>query len=221
MKALKYGLTLALGLSMLGFGARLQAQSSSQTAEVVPAHATPLPDVAPVMATDQPEAQMEPQDRGIPVPKEIEELIAKKDYENAVKEFDKFIKTAKGDPCVLIYLPLSFYERLAMEDKSSMSASYQEKAKSYMDKYMQTCGNTADAYLLLERFDKKTPEVTVTRMTEAIKLDPDYAIPYAARGNALWLLNRTTEACADFAKAKELGDAYAVSFLRMNCGNQE
>ena len=220
MKALKYGLTLVLGLSMLGFSARVQAQASGQTANVVPAHAAALSDVAVEQdgLTAQ-QAEEQPQ-RGIPTPKAIEDLMDQGDYETAVKEFDKFIKTAKGNPCDLIYLPMSFYDRLAVED-TSKTDYYKAQAKSYLDKYMQTCGNTADAYLLQERFDKQTPEVTVTRMTQAIKLDPDYIMPYTVRGNALWALGRTNEACADFTKAKELGDADAVVFLSINCGNQE
>ena len=63
MKALKYGLTLVLGLSMLGWNARVQAQTQTQT-----------------------ESQNEEQpQRGIPTPKAIETLVDSGDYETAVK----------------------------------------------------------------------------------------------------------------------------------------
>lgn len=221
MKALKYGLALMLGLSMLGFSARVQAQSSGQTAEVVPAHATPLPEVPAVQEQTPPQdvqADEELQQRGMPTPREIEKLMDKGDFETAIKEFDKFIKTAKGDPCDLIYLPLSFYMRLSEEDTAN---SYKGKVDSYLNQFMKTCGNTVDAYMLQERVDYQGPAKTVERMTQAMKYEPDYVVLYTMRGDALWQLNRAKEACADFAKAKELGDDSASMFLEVNCSEQE
>ena len=54
-----------------------------------------------------------------------------------------------------------------------------------------------------------------------MNLEPDYVVLYTMRGNALFSLGRKEEACADFKKAKELGDESAIMFLRINCGEQE
>ncbi|MDE5606435.1 MAG: hypothetical protein K2I68_03940 [Bacteroidales bacterium] len=217
MKALKYTLTLILGLGMLGFSARVQAQASGQTSEVVPAHATPLPEVPAQVQDEQPAQQVEEQpQRGMVTPKAIEELMDNRDFESAIKEFEKYMKTAKGDPCDLIYLPLSFYERLRMEDASKTDL-YQSKMDYYTNQFLQTCGNTVDGYLLKESLGERIPDSTVASMTLAIEIEPNYAMLYTMRGDALWQLNRTQEACADFKKAMELKDEYAIHFYKINC----
>ena len=133
-------------------------------------------------------------------------------YETAVKEFEKFIKTAKGNPCDLIYLPMSFYMRLIDTD-TSKTESYKDKVDFYFDQYMKTCGNTAEAYLLKNaRMESQNFDSTVLLMTQAIALDPTYANLYFTRGSALWQLQQTEKACADYKKAKELDASYANNY---------
>lgn len=216
MKALKYGLTLLLGLSVCGFGTRVSAQASGQTAEVVPANANPLPDV-PATQTTAPTQQQEQPQRGVPTPKAVEALVNNGEYTKAVEEFEKFIKTVKGNQCDMSYLPYTFYDRLLVED-TSRTAYYQEKVKFYADKFLSTCSNTVEAYLMKDsQANPRIPDSTIVWMTRAISLDKNYAILYTMRGEALWELKRTKEACADFEKAVGMNDGYAKEFYDMNC----
>lgn len=217
MKALKYGMALVLGLSLSVCGAQVFAQASGQTQEVTPNNPNTLPEVPAASQTGQVAQQAEEQpQRGVPTPKAIEKMVDNGEYDAAVKEFEKFMKTAKGNPCDLIYLPYTFYDRLRMED-TSKTAFYQQKADMYINKYLQTCGNTVDGYLLKESVGERIPDSTVARMTKAIAIEPNYAMLYTMRGDALWQLERTQEACADYAKAKELGDEYATMMVNTNC----
>ena len=168
---------------MLGFSARVQAQES--------------------------EIQNNNDNRGIRPPVTIEDLLMKQAYDKAVMEFEKYIKTAQGNPCDLLQLSFGVYSRLLDED-TTKTAFYQEKADYYFNQYMQACGNTADAYLLKNaRMEPQNFDSTVLWMTKAIELDSTYADLYLTRGNALWQLQQTEQACADFQKVKELNPFYA------------
>lgn len=223
MKALKYGLTLILGLGMLGFSAQLQAQSSKQTKKVTPANAQTSESVkavenAPVEETS-PVVAKEP-DRGIPTPKAIEDLLMQQNYTKAIEEFEKFIATAKGDTCDLLYLPYTFYARLNFMNPSQ-SSEYTRKMNYYMAEYQKQCGNSVEAYMLkAQESTPRIPDSTVVWMTKAIEIDSTYAYLYSVRGEALWQLARKKEACVDFEKAVALNnDSFAAEFVRMNCAN--
>lgn len=224
MKALKYGLTLILGLGMLGFGTRLQAQTSGQTADVVPANATPLADI-PVMTLPTDEADEQPAEeqpqRGMPTPQAIEDMVSRGEYAQAVAEFEKYMKTASGNPCDLLYLPYTFYDRLRIEDTAKADV-YQGKVKIYVDKFLKTCGNTVEAYVLRDDLNEpRVPEQTIELMTKAIELEPEYVILYSRRASAFWELERTKEACADFKKAAELKEEFSASMYKMYCVSLE
>ena len=221
MKALKYGLALMLSLSMLGFNA--QAQSSKQTKKVVPSNAETSAEViaaanAPVEEISSVVAK-EP-DRGIPTPKAIEDLLMQQNYTKAIEEFEKFIATAKGDACDLLYLPFTFYARLNYMDEAK-SAEYTKKMNFYRNAYFEKCANSIEAYLLKDQMtEPRIPDSTVVWMTKAIEIDPAYAYLYSLRGEALWRLERKQEACADFEKAIELNnDSFAVEFHRTYCAD--
>lgn len=219
MKALKYGLTLILGLSMLGFGTRLQAQvASGQTAEVVPATPVALPEVPPADEDNGQEEEEEQPQRGMVTPKPIEDMVSRGEYAQAVVEFEKYMKTASGDPCDLLYLPYSFYDRLQFEDTAN-SAAHQETRDKYLAKFFKTCSNSPEVYVLKDRMsDPRTPESTLEYMNKALAIDPSYGQLYSMRGDALWALGRKKEACADFEKSKELiNDSYSKRFLDENC----
>lgn len=218
MKTLKYGLTLMLGLTMLGFGARLQAQSSSQTADVVPAHATPLPDVPAATAVGNGQVADEPQ-RGIPTPKAIEELINKKDYESAVKEFDKFIKAAKGDACELIYLRYTFYSRMMIEDMAH-AADHKAQREACIEDLEKQCPNMPETYMVKTHVHGDgNPEAVLKWMDKAIEIDPKFAAAYIVRADALWLLQEDEKACDDYQTAAEMGDRPAQIRYRERCPN--
>lgn len=207
MKALKYGLALMIGLSMLGLSARVQAQTSDPMAE---ANA----DAQQTVQND------EPQRGELQIPKYIEDLVAHQEFEQAAGEFEKFIKAAKGDACDMNYVPYSFYARLVAEDTATISV-YKEKADTYAKKFLQACGNTVEAYMLRDRMmEPKNYDSTVVWMTKAIALDAEYAFLYVTRGYALWELKRTQEACADYKKAKELNEFYG-DYYDDNCAKSK
>lgn len=189
MKALKYTLTLFLGLGMLGFSARLQAQATRQDNDVRP-------------------------------PAYIEDLLAKQAYAKAVTEFEKYIGSAQGTACDLCYQSFMFYNRLLGED-TTKTGFYQEKVDFYINQYLQSCGNTVNAYVLrANRMDPQDFDSTVVWMTKAIALDAAYADLYLMRGYALWQLQRTKEACDDFKKAKEIDEFYG-DYYDTNCVEPE
>lgn len=179
MKALKYGLTLILGLSMLGFNARVQAQMAAQ------------------------------QNNELRIPAQIGDFVDQQAYAKAMVEFEKFIKTVQSNPCESFRLSLMFYNDLLQVD-TTKTAFYQEKVDSYTNQYLQSCGNTAYAYLLKNaRMESQDFDSTVVWMTKAIALNSTDAYLYHVRGYALWQLQRTEEACVDYKKAKELDEFYA------------
>ena len=233
MKPLKCALLLALGLMVLSLRTPAMAQSASGlTKAVVPRHPQPLPDLDslrqarpelfPIEIPDPAleKVQGEPVHRGIPTPRPIEIMMDEGKFEQAVQEFTNYMDTVQGDPCDLIYLPYTFYNRLLFED-SSNHAFYEEKMDFYIDKFLKTCGNTAEGYLLKEMMqDLKNPDSTVLWMTKAIALDSTYNVLYLVRGHALWELQRTKEACADFKKAAEMRNTEGQEVYNGRCLGQ-
>lgn len=224
MKALKYGLTLVLGLGMLGCGAQAFAQASSKQTKKVASATVSQPSSenmtsAMVEEGPSPIVAKEP-DRGIPMPQAVENLLGQRDFTKAIEEFEKFIATSKGDPCDLLYLPYTFYGRLMWMDTSRVF-EYQKKQKYYMSEYQKKCENTVEAYLMKDQSSNpRIPDSTIVWITKAIEIDSSYAMLYSVRGEALWQLQRKKEACADFEKAVELNnDSFAVEFYRSNCRN--
>lgn len=218
MKALKYGLTLILGLGMLGFSARVQAQASSQTAEVVPANATPLPDV-PVAQEGQ--ILGEEMQRGIPTPKYIEDMVTEGKFVEAETEFSKFIKKAQGDPCNLLYLRMSFYARLMRDDMANAEA-HQAKRDSYLAELEKSCPNMSDLYIYKASMDPNpTPEKIIYWMDKAAAVDDSYSLIYMMRGDAYRALGQTEKACADLKKVKELNPDYQDYFYDSMCSDSD
>lgn len=192
MKTLKYGWTLLLGLTVLGFSMRVQAQTAGQQ-----------------------------NNEGVRIPAYIGDFVDQQAYGKAVMEFDKFIKTAPGDPCDLLQLSFMFYNNLLQED-TTKTDFYKNKVNSYRDQYLQSCGNTAYAYMLKnEQMDPQNFDSTVVWMTKAIALDATNGNLYLTRGYALWQLQRTEEACADYKKAKELDDEFYGSNYDTQCVKPE
>ena len=229
MKPLKYALLLGFGLMALSLRTPAAAQSASGlTKAVVPRHPQPLPDLDSLQALppvqDNPQQAEQPQvewpQRGIPTPRPIEIMMDEGKFDQAVDEFEKYMTTAQGDACDLIYLPYTFYTRLLWED-ASKTAFYQERRDFYIDTYLQTCGNTVEGYLLKEeRMEPKNPDSTVVWMIKAIALDPTFDIPYLIRGHALWALQRPQEACADYKQAAERQNRDAKELYIQRCANQ-
>ncbi len=202
---------------MLGMGAQAFAQASKQTKKVVSSNQETLSEN---VALDTQQAIKKEPDRGIPTPKFIEDLLMNQEYNKAVEEFEKFIKTAKATPCDLLYLPYTFYSRMESVD-NARKVVYRQKKQYYIDEFQSACGNSVEAYIMKDQeSNPRIPDSTVQWMTMAIAVEPTYAALYSIRGEALWQLQRKKEACVDFEKAIELNnDGFAVEFHKMNCLN--
>jgi hypothetical protein len=57
----------------------------------------------------------------------------------------------------------------------------------------------------------------VNVLNEALKVDPKYAEAYRLLGICQIQLKKNTEACASFAKAKELGDTNVDELIQKHC----
>ena len=175
MKALKYGLTLMLGLSMLGLGTRVQAQSSGQTQAVTPEHPNTLADVQPAQQSTMTQGGVQ---RGIPTPKYIEDMVSDGKFVEAEEEFNKFIKKAQGDPCDLLYLRMSFYARL-MRDDIANAETHQAKRDGYISELEKTCPNMVDLHILKASMDPSaSPENIIYWMDKAAAVDTSYSLIY-------------------------------------------
>ena len=60
-------------------------------------------------------------------------------------------------------------------------------------------------------------EEAINVLKGALEIDPDYAEAYRLIGVAQLQLKRNKEACASFAKAKELGDPNVDALIEKHC----
>lgn len=231
MKAWKYGLALLLGLSVSGCGTQGFAQTATGlSGPVVPKHAVPMPEqeqpmagegqVALDTAVDLRQETGSMPERGIKTPEEVENLLQKGAYKQADQKLQKFLKKAQGgsyNPCDLIYMPMTVYSRMMWADTLRQDY-HREKRDFYIAQYLETCGHTVEAYELQDAMaNPRTPETTIEWMTKAIQAEPDYSMSYRTRGEALWQLQRTQEACADFKKCADLKDGFCLDFYTVRC----
>ena len=208
MKALKYGLALVLGLSMLGLDAFAHASS-------IVSNVSQMPDAN--TKKQQPQQSSQEDQRGIPMPKNVEALLTEGNYSQAAAEFENFVK-AKTSSCDLIYLACMFYDRLSWMDEAN-GAIYKQKKMQYINKFQAECGNTVDAYIMkYQGMEPKNWDSAVDWMTKAIAVDSSMGSLYTMRGSALWQLGKIKEACADFKKAMET-DVVATDMYNMQCAN--
>lgn len=215
MKALKYGMALILGLGMLVCGAQAQA-SSKQSGDIEIRQESGLPYVPNAEEKVKPQPSQE--QRGIPTPKNIEDLLMKEAYGQAVTEFEKFLAKSKTKSCDLTYLAYTFYDRLCWMDESNVSVYKQEKNR-YINEFQEECGNTVEAYVMKnQEMELINWDSTVVWMTKAIEIEPSMGSLYTTRGSALWQLGQVNEACADFKKAMET-DGAAAEMYNMQCKN--
>lgn len=155
--------------------------------------------------------------RGIPTPKYIEDMVSEGKFVEAEAEFNKFIKKAQGDPCNLLYLRMSFYARLMRDDVANAQA-HQAKRDGYIAEMENTCPNMADLYILKANIDpNQTPENIIYWMNKAAEADASYSLIYIMRGEAYRALGQTDKACADFKKVKELNSDYQDYFYDTMC----
>ena len=73
-------------------------------------------------------------------------------------------------------------------------------------------GELAVVNIRVGRYDE-----AVNVLQEALKVQPQYAEAYRLMGQAYLQLKKQDEACAAFAKAKELGDPNVEALIEKHC----
>lgn len=214
MKALKFGLTLMLGLSM-GCGAQAFAQSSGQTAAVTPNNPNTLSEVPVAGEAVQDASQAEYQDALRP-PMTVENLMGEGKFTEAVAELDKFVKSGQGDACYRMYVAYQTYTSL-MNFDANQAAGYAQKRDALKAEMEKKCANSAVTYIMKAQQAGQTPGMVVTLMTKAMEIDPKLELCYELRGNALWQLGQSKEACADFAAGAKTGNPALSSLYNTYC----
>ncbi|MEG1952541.1 MAG: hypothetical protein RRX93_06100 [Bacteroidales bacterium] len=149
-------------------------------------------------------------ERGTPPPANVEKLLQEKKYHEAIAEFNKFKKSKfSSNPFDISYIEVTMYQRMAVDVPVSNPdrETYRKKAETLADDLLKNFSDKADAYFLKATFfGMDLPDKTVELLNRSIELDGKYAMAYSLRGRAYLQLNYTDKACADFFKARELGD---------------
>lgn len=216
MKALKYGWTLFLGLSMLVCGgAQAFAQSSRQSRAVVPQNPNPLPEVPAIDAALLGEPQGEYRDPLRP-PVIIDNLMGQGKYTEVVTELDKLVKSGEGNTCYNMFMAYQTYTSLRNSD-AAQAEEYAKKQNEVKAELEKKCANSAVVYLMKALEYQGRPEAVVALMSKAMELDSTLELCYELHGKALWQLNRPEEACAVFAKGAELGSLVLESLYNTYC----
>ena len=106
---------------------------------------------------------------------------------------------------------------------------YREQAALQAKQYQRALDDATKAIELnpkelLYRSELAVVNLRVGRYDEAIKvlkaaiaIDPKYAEAYRLMGIAQLQLKKNADACANFAKAKELGDTNVDALIQKNC----
>lgn len=216
MKALKYGLTLVLGLSMsVCGGTQLFAQSSRQTREVTPQNPNPLPEEPAIDAAWQEEPQGEYRDALRP-PVIIDNLMGAGKYTEVVTELDKLVKSGEGDACHRLFMAYQTYASL-MNFDAAQAEEYTKKQNEVKVELEKKCANSAVTYLMKALENQSRPDAVVALTGKAMEIDSTLELCYELRGHALWQLNRAEEACDVFAKGAEQGNPVLVSLYSTYC----
>jgi tetratricopeptide (TPR) repeat protein len=140
---------------------------------------------------------------------------ARKDFEHVLSQDS----TGKQAQAALYYLGKITYQQVQFE-----------QSISYYDKYLLLVPGDPEVYF--NRGAAKDmimdPAGAIKDYDKAIQLDPDYKEAYANRGvakinllrkngNIQLTKDQTTDACADFKKAKQLGDNAVDDLIWLHC----
>lgn len=131
-------------------------------------------------------------------------------YRQAMLDYDTYYGAMKGNVNDLFY-----YYR----EQASFHAKQYQRALDDINKAIEL-----DPKDVTYRAELAVINLRVGRYEEAIKalndvlaLDPNYAEAYRLMGITLLQLKKNSEACANFAKAKELGDPNVDALIEKNC----
>lgn len=126
------------------------------------------------------------------------------EYDLAEKDYQRYLKTRKE-----VFISLKLAELYVVQHEY-------EKAEKILDAEKDQCLKNANYYNVLGMLHEETKsmEKAYSAYSTAISLDPQHATYYMNRGRLLHALERNDEACADWAKASDLGLESALE-LRM------
>lgn len=206
MKKMNLILLLFTGMAM-GTGLVFGQSSAASSKEVFPVNNEP---VAEPSQTQQEAMQDEPfppeseiimPQRGIPMPKNVEELLLAGKSDEAVAAFETYKsslrRVKKSD---LMFLELMVYDMAAHftmteEPDSAYLAKTEEIRAEIIKKYPKL----SDTYLL-QVTPEDDPEKIIEFATKAIDADETNEYAYEMRASALYRLEKTKEACLDLEK---------------------
>ncbi len=132
------------------------------------------------------------------------------EYRSAMLDYDTYFKAVDGQVNDVFYY-------------------YREQAEFKARQYQRALDDIAKAIELnpkelTYRAEQAVINLRVGRYEEALKvldevlaIDPKYAEAYRLKGICLIQLKKQEEACANFAKAKELGDANVDELIKKHC----
>jgi len=139
------------------------------------------------------------------ITKSSHEYLKAKDYNNAIKAYDLYIRKNPGDPQGYynrgsVYYNLKDYDR-AIENVSQAIKMNPGNADFYISR--------GSIWL-----QKKDFESAIMDNTRAIKLAPNNAMAYYNRGRAYYHSGKLDDALKDFEKAYSMGVVQAKSLIK-------
>lgn len=129
---------------------------------------------------------------------------------NAMLDYDAYFKAVKGDVNDVFYY---YREQAALKAKQYQRALDDiAKAIEFNPKDLTYRAEQAVVNLRVGRNDE-----ALTVLKAALEIDPKYAEAYRLMGIVQIQQKKNKEACASFAKAKELGDPNADELIKKHC----
>lgn len=189
----------SLFLGGFGYASAQSAASSSSNINGIENDTISLPSNANDSLSDIDTMQVRIE-RGLPTPPHIENLFRSGRISEALREFEKFKaeNQKKTSPYNLLYSEMTIYQQAQMADREN-GEQYAQKVAALRQQIISKYPNVSDTYLL--QIENNTPPQKIIQLaTKAIELDPENVSAYETRGNALYQIGKTKEACADFEK---------------------
>ena len=131
-------------------------------------------------------------------------------FRDAVMDYNTFFDAVSGDVTALFY-----YQR----EQAEMQCRMYQQALNDINKAVEMAPEDVDflvekgaVHLRVNQLDE-----AMAVFTKAISMNDQYAAAYRMLGYCQALQNKTKEACANFAKAKELGDTVVDQLIEKYC----
>ncbi|MDL2208648.1 tetratricopeptide repeat protein [Parabacteroides sp. OttesenSCG-928-O15] len=140
----------------------------------------------------------------------IDKKISLSQYEEAIKDYDLYYDLTGGNVGDNFYY-LREQSKFRTADYSGAMEDIQKALQMAPDN-PNYIAEMASIYMRQENYTE-----ALTTLEKALALAPDFNSCYRLKGVCLVRLNKKTEACEAFAKAKELGDPIVDRLIREHC----